>query len=316
MAYTTSAARPRGFGCFNAAVTAVITLACALMTRPAQGATIRDEGGFFSPDAEARVGQMIDAIEREYGKRLVVETYPGIPPAMRGDYSPQRKDEFFTQWVETRGKQSGADFVILVSREPAHIKVRANRAARDSGLFPGEEAQRVSDAMAAAFRDRDYDAGLSRAVQQVRERLAGNLGPEGSASRGGGGTTAPPARAPAPSGGNAPGEAPSGSPAPTGMQCGKIQGWVCLIVGGLIIFGLLRAFMRRRAAGSGGDPRYGRQVGYGGDPGVGQSGYGMGGGAGFGRGILGGLLGGMLGGAAYDHLRGRGSQADASTTEG
>ncbi len=89
-----------------------------------------------------------------------------------------------------------------------------------------------------------------------------------------------------------------------------IAAWLCLIVGVIAIFAIIRGVLNRpnMTGGGGYPPPPGYQGGS--YPGGFTPGYGGGGGGGFGRGLLGGILGGVLGGAGYDWLSGRGRGGD------
>jgi hypothetical protein len=260
---------------------------------------VRDEAGFFSPDAVREANRGIADIRRQFGKDLVIETYAEPPEDVAGRLRQEGRDRVYTDWAQVRAGEAGVNGIyVLITRRPAHIQVAVGSETRRTAFTTADRDQ-LRDLLLQAFREQRFDDGLRQSVDFTRRTLAASLG-EGRAA---GAPVRDGAR-----GGLA------------GLSWGAILLWGALILGGL--WALSRVLRNRAQAGRMGPgqtaPGGGPAPGYGG-PGSGGPGYGGpgsygsgygGGGGGFGRGVLGGLLGGMAGGYLWDRLRGHG-QADA-----
>jgi hypothetical protein len=333
-----------------AALVLALAWSAGVAATPA-AARIVDEGGYFSRDAIDRAESVISQARQRHDRNIVVETYQTPPADLLRRFNPQDRQQFFKAWVDERAKTTTtADVFVLICRDPGRLQVGIGRQAGRIA-FSQQDDERLNQMMAGAIKAGDADRALLEGVQFIAQRFDANAGPERAApgtpgalppgERTGAQSSQPPARSDAPAPSNAPAPAAPGADrrtqSPGGGVCGMgggITGWLCLIIGGLAIFTVIRGFARRRQMGGGGGPGFPMggapgQPGYGqpgyGQPGYGQPGYdpryqqGGAGGGGFGRGmgggLLGGLLGGVLGGAAYDHLRGGGNAAHGATTD-
>jgi uncharacterized protein len=284
-------------------------LAPAFLAAPrVNAASLRDDGNFFSPDAEQRVAQALDEIQQRRGKNVVVETYEAPPASVQTGGDERTRNESYRQWAAQRGQSTGADLVVLVTRSPGHIQVASRQALKQSGAFTAADETAAANAMAPAFRQKNFDQGILDGLAFIDRKLAQATGPERSTGATGGGTqsratgSGSAAYPPPPGGGSSrtPAPVPS-SPSPR-VGCGG-GSMLCLLVAIIGGFLLIRKMMARRSGYGGGTP----PGGYGAPPpppgpyggGYGQGGYGQGGygrGGGFGSGLGGGLLGGLLGG--------------------
>jgi len=285
-------------------------IAVVLAAVAAHAGALRDDAGFFSQDAQTRVTQVLDRIQQRHGKNVVVETYPVPPPSVPAGGDERARDAAYEKWMQERGKELGADVLILVTKSPAHVQLGASQATRSSGAFTTNDIKTTSAALLAQFRQKNFDDGILQAVESIDRRLGQSTGPERdpnapAASRSGAvGSGGPSGQSsqgyPPPPGGrtNAPTPVPSGGLTVCGGGMGSM---VCLLIVIIGAFLLIRGMMSRRsgygAPGGYGQPGYG-QPGYG-QPGYGQPGYPPAGG-GFGRGVGGGLLGGLLGSWLYN----------------
>ena len=282
------------------AATALVTTAGVPAAR---GGAVTDGANFFSPDGEQRAKQALDRIQQRHGKNVVVETYDAPPASVPTGGNEGSRNIAYHDWAQRRGREVGADILILITRNPTHLRVDSNEAAHRSGAFTDADQTAAANAMLPAFRERRYDDGLIQGLDFIDRRLAQSTGPErgsggvptGSSRTGTAGGQSSPGYPPAP--GGSPNRAPApGSPQVIGCGGGSM---FCLIIAVVIGFLILRKVMSRRSGygpgpGGYGQPGYG-QPGYG-QPGYGQPGYGQPTGGGFGGGFGGGLLGGLLGG--------------------
>lgn len=304
----------------NHALIAFVAFAgIVLLVAPPARAQVNDQAGFFSADAVRRADEIIADAQRRSGRKIVVETFPTFPADRRASYSKERERQFYQAWIEERGKATDSDVHVLIVRDPSHLEVGSSSDSR-RGDFTAADHQATSRAMLERFRARQFDQGLLEAVQTIAAKVARSDAARSPVeqSRTGGAAPAPapdvPPHVPPPSG-DAPRTGSGGIPG--GGVCGMgggIGGLLCMVIAALAVITIVRGFARRRAAAAAGG--YGQRGMY--DPRTGQPydpRYGgpapTGGGGGLGGGLMGGILGGVLGGAAYDHLRGRGNEAQA-----
>lgn len=296
--------------CVQFPVSLLLLASAGALAPSARAGTLRDDADFFSPQAETRVKETLDRIQRRHGKNVLIETYPSPPASVPTGGSEQARNRAFSEWMNRRGKETRADVLVLVTKNPSHAQVGSSSAMRSSGAFTADDHRATSALMLPYFKQKNFDEGIVQAVQFIDQRLGRNTGPErnagpaaggaGSSSGASGGQSSRSVPPPAGSSDRAP--SPQGFPT---TSCGGGMGsLLCIGVAIVVGFMVIRGIMSRRSGYGGGyqQPGYGQgpmggygQPGYG-QPGYGQPGYGGYGGGGFGRGVMGGLLGGMLGG--------------------
>lgn len=254
---------------------------------------VNDPAKFFSEQGERQATSIIDDIYRKHhGQEVYVETAQAVPD-----------NQDYAAWADQKTKESRTNGVyILIVRKGGRVHVVADTEA--SRLFTRD----VRNALASRLHDNlakgpaNFDAALLDAVNQVNDTYQ-------RGERQPGGTDAPRTQG-APAGGYVP-NAPSRTSTvrSCGALPGSLMGWVCLIAGVWIVFGLIRGVMRGRGGGYGpGGPGYGGGgPGYGGYGGGGYGGGMMGGGGGWGSSILGGMFGAVAGNWLYNHIGGGGS---------
>ncbi|HEV7300772.1 MAG TPA: TPM domain-containing protein [Tepidisphaeraceae bacterium] len=292
-------------------LTLVVAIVLSLAsTTSAADPRVRDSGRFFSPATVEAVERQLEDLHRQTGRQVIVETYERPPMAIGSSVDMQNTDAraaVFGEFAADRAKQIGADVYVLVNRTPSHLRVFELNELKQAGL-PQAQRERVVQTMLVAFKDKQFDQGLTSGVAMLTGSLAAGP-PAGAATPNAaneGGARGPAAAAPSASRdfepkGSSSGASPEGE---TGNGSGGlgIFGWILLIGGVFIAFRLIRSLFGNRQQntpygqsepmnpqqGPGG--MYGEQGGpYGQQPG------GFGGGGGFGRGMMGGVLGGVLG---------------------
>ncbi|MBA2708878.1 MAG: TPM domain-containing protein, partial [Gemmatimonadaceae bacterium] len=285
-------------------------------------AAVVDEAGFFSPDAVARANQQLAQIRQQHGRDLRIETHRSIPQNLAGQFEPNRKAEFFTQWAYQSAKSAGVNgALVLITREPSYLQVVVGQNTRRLAFTPADR-DRLRDAMLGSFKDKRYDEGLLQGIDIFRQSLASH-GASASATPS---ATPTASAAPAAVGNRAQSEYPGAEPAGTarqrtggGFSIGKLLFWGLLILLGIFIIRRMLGARRTAAQQQANSPMYGQQRPYGQppplDPNHNQPGYGsmggggMGGGGAFGRGLGGGLLGGLFGGWLGSRMFGQGGAA-------
>lgn len=273
-----------------------------LLLGPVRAASIapevRDEAGFFSPDAVRRANEVIQDIERDFKKDLLIETFPTVPADRAEEFkkldSAGRK-KFFSDWAIERARAAKVNGVyIMLVKNPGHLQVEVGQETRKKAFTTAnreeleermlKKLREAAKAPDEAAKKKIHDEALLDAVRYVYNTMkangagskvehpaAGNVGERS--------THLPPANVP-----------PHRPASPAGIGLGGILCWGLLIVGiAWVVIGLIRAF----TGGMGGGGGYG--------PG-GMMGGGMGGGGGFMTGLLGGLFGAAAGSWLYDRF--------------
>lgn len=252
----------------------------ALAAVSASAAEIVDRGEFFTAEAMKSANRTVSELESKYRRQIHIETYAAVPSdkaAAVAKMSKAERDAFYVSWIKDRAKATKAQgLFVLVTKEPAHIHVRADQLLERQG-FTSQSRQHVVEAMAVGFREKKFDEGLSQGLAQIGTEFGKLSGTSATAHS----RTLPPAPMPQQS------PRVRHAPSASGNNYGGIVMIGLLIVGGLILLSVLgRAF-------SGG--------GMGGAPGMG--------GGGFGTGLMGGLLGALAGNWLYNSFSGHHGQA-------
>ncbi|MGB7161044.1 MAG: TPM domain-containing protein, partial [Tepidisphaeraceae bacterium] len=243
-------------------------------------ADVRDNAGFFSEDAVRQANFDLREIKRQYGKDLLVETYPTVPASVQPQLDQQGADAFFQQWARQRGQAAKTDgVVVLITKDPSHLQVTPGDKTK-ARAFTLDDRDRMRDVLVTRFREKNYDQGLLGAVSMFRDTLKVNLGSSGAAAAaversGAAQRSDAPQRNP---GAFEPSRTQETSRRPGG---GGISFWTILIWG-IIILMLVRLIRRlfrgRTQPQQGFDPRRGGVARPGYDPRVDQGRPGFGGG--------------------------------------
>ncbi|MGH7214272.1 MAG: TPM domain-containing protein, partial [Tepidisphaeraceae bacterium] len=244
---------------------------------------VRDDGGFFSPEAVAQANTFIRDLREKFGKDLVVDTVPGIPADMKAQYSHDRRQQFFHDWAGKRAGEQGVDGVyVLISRDPRYAQVRVGSETKQRE-FTEQDGNRLRDELVANLAQGNADLALLDAVRFVDHTMAANTGQK--ASTGIPSTPAPPvargesttpdARAGTQHGAGdaAPGDA-TPAPAPRGSDGWGIITWLFVFAGIFIVFRVIRALFGQRPAHGPGGASHPNQPGAANDPQPGGGGFG------------------------------------------
>ena len=180
--------------------TALAVMSCGFVllisAEPLSAAQIDDQAGFFSAPVKQQAEERLAKLKGQ-GLDVRLESFASLPAdkaARVKDLDRAARERFFADWARERARalRAGGAY-ILMCREPAHLRVGAAGSLQRRG-FSQSDQQQISGVMLAAFREKQYDRGLTEAVAQF-EKLAPRL--LSSAAE------APPARqaAPRPGGG-------------------------------------------------------------------------------------------------------------------
>jgi S1-C subfamily serine protease len=134
---------------------------------------VKDNGNFFSADAVAKANQEVRLIHHNFGRDVLVETYPRVPSGQEEKAkgkTPAERDAFFRDWTLQRARAEDVNgVVILVCREPSYFFVDVTESARS--VIDNDTARKVRETLQTKFRERQFDDGLLTAIRQVRDRL-------------------------------------------------------------------------------------------------------------------------------------------------
>ena len=127
----------------------------------------KDGAKLFGEEAWKKVQPAADRLFKEKKTDLLIETFEAPP---KGDadkvrvMSPAEREKFFREIALERVKAEKVRGVyVLVSQSPSTLYVEQTA---DAGL-PEGTGKKVRDALLAAFKEKKFDEGLTRAVQIV-----------------------------------------------------------------------------------------------------------------------------------------------------
>ena len=188
---------------------------------------VTDGGNFFSADTEKSVNASIADIRSTFNKDVLVETFAEIPESRKAQYSPGKKDEFFSSWVRERADATDLNGVyILICKNPSVLRVSTGTKTRQTH-FTNPNRDEVVALMLSKFKEKKFDEGLSEGVALIKQRMSENV--SGKVGR-------------------------NVAPAPAAKSSGMgMLGTVILIgLGVWLLFGIMRAFSGGGMSGNGG----------------------------------------------------------------
>ncbi len=138
---------------------------------PAGHQQLQDLAGVLSQRARGRLLDRLQAIERQRGSQLAILLVPSTRPEPIEDYSIRVVDDW------RLGRRDVDDGVlVLVAVEDRAMRIEVGRGLE--GAIPDAIAKRIiEERMAPAFRQGDFEAGLSAAIDAIDARLAGEALP-------------------------------------------------------------------------------------------------------------------------------------------
>src|SRR5437016_8860069 len=111
----------------NRAATVMFALiSCLLLAGKAAALEpqVRDDAGFFSPQTVEQANAIIKQIKDDHGKDVMIETFAAIPADLQAQYDPDRKDQFFENWLTSRAKELGVNGVyVLICKDPSRAQL-------------------------------------------------------------------------------------------------------------------------------------------------------------------------------------------------
>jgi hypothetical protein len=258
-------------------------------------ARVKDEAGFFSPDAIKKANEIIREIKNNWEKDLLIETFPKIPAEKEEEYTKLGKEKFFKKWAIDQAKASEVrGLYILICKDPPRFEFEPDDKTKEKA-WKKENTVKLQSILVEKFKaahsaegaekTKLFDQGLIAACEYVRSAFKANLGSKSQLPPAGDGTRKG-------------GAAAGGS---------SIWGWVCpLLLVVLVVWVIIAVIRAISGMGRGG---YG--AGQAGGPGYAGGGGGYGGGGG-GGGFMTGMLGGLFGAAAGSFLYDRFFRGDST----
>jgi uncharacterized protein len=220
-----------------------------------------DRADVLSPEAEARIGNLLEGYEKQTGQQFAVLTVPSLDGDAIEDFSIRVVDKWK---LGKKGKDDG--LLLLVVPKDKRVRIEVGRGL-EGDVTDVASSRIIRNVIGPAFRSGDYAGGIERALNSLM-RAASGKAPEGTEAD----------QEPAP-----------GANAPRGSAW-----WILILLLFAPVLLPLVFALRRRNGGIGG----GRGMFMGGGWGGGGWGGGGFGGGGFGGGGFGGGGGGFGGGGS------------------
>ncbi len=275
-----------------------VALAATLGAGSAQASAIRDSAKMFSGEVVKKAQAQLDHLERTTHIPVVIETIDRLS-GLDSDATKAARTKAIEALAVHRDKAIKDEGIyVLISK---HDRVISSVLIREryADLLPIEKRDAIREAFVEEFKNKNFDGGLTRAVETIERSLQGA------------------------SGVNRAGRAPAGVPAlvqhgGAGRKAeagGSIMFTFLMIVVG--IFGVLLVLrllggLFGRSAGPGMPGQMGMGMGRTGMGGPGYGGGYGGGGGGFMSSLFGGLGGALAGNWLYDQFSGRHSNVSSA----
>src|SRR4051812_40343352 len=102
----------------------------------AADAEVADGGGLFSDEARSEAGDIILAIQSQYGRDVRVETYGEVPEQLKARLERDGQDKFYDDWLNRRAKALGVRGVfVLVTPTPGRVQGGGDQATQRRGVL-------------------------------------------------------------------------------------------------------------------------------------------------------------------------------------
>jgi uncharacterized membrane protein YgcG len=161
--------------------TSVLTVAllAAFIAWPARASAgehqVWDEAHLFKLDTLDQVNATLQQINERFDKDLMVETFASIPDDFKQRYTDQDREKFYDGWAIAEARQLGINgILILITGEPRHLHVVVGYDTRKVAFTLADRDELVSQ-LTAAFRTKQYDAGIVAGAKFVHDRMTKNM---------------------------------------------------------------------------------------------------------------------------------------------
>ena len=88
---------------------------------------IQDHAQLFSLATLREANEIVETIQTNYDKRLVIETFSSVPWTARLTHNfkdPQDRARYFAEWARRNARRAGANGIyVLICKQPAPVEV-------------------------------------------------------------------------------------------------------------------------------------------------------------------------------------------------
>ena len=158
-------------------------------------AAVMDYAGYFSAPAVQKAADNLKAIDRQFKKPVVIETFKTVPGGKAQEVqamSPEAREQFFAKWMRERFRAAGGEGIfVMICQDPRHVEIGVGPDTQKKA-FTAENQKQLRNLLVGKFRDKRFDDGLAAAGDYLRNTLTVNL--TGAAPVPGGVPPAPPPR--------------------------------------------------------------------------------------------------------------------------
>lgn len=143
---------------------------------------IKDEAKLFKPET-IRTAEAAGRDLAKKGVRLVVETYPTVPPGIDDkakDMNAKDRAQAFEEWGLYHIKRYGpAAFQIVITNDPKFLEITTGPAIRKKGFTP-KDREALTRTMIEKLRNKQIDEAIESALAALRKRFDA---PEGASGK-------------------------------------------------------------------------------------------------------------------------------------
>ncbi len=152
-----------------------VALAAMVVATSIQAATIRDSAGMFSPEVVKKLEVQLDRLERATKIPVVIETLDSIPGIEKGASSATKLKKINDFAVKRDEALADEGIYLLISKND-HIFSPVLIRSRYAALLPVHKRDAIRDELLQEFEKRNFDGGLTRAVETIEQSLEGAVG--------------------------------------------------------------------------------------------------------------------------------------------
>ena len=137
---------------------------------PVQAATIRDSAGMFSPEVVKKLETQLDRLERATKIPVVIETIEAIP-GLEAMHRRRAKRKAIDDLAVKRDKQIRDEGIYTLISKNDHVISHVLIRERYADLLPMEKRDAIRNAFVEEFKAKNFDGGLTRAVETIERSL-------------------------------------------------------------------------------------------------------------------------------------------------
>ena len=135
---------------------------------------VKDDGKFFSKEAQDKANKKIREIYEKYKKDVVVETLASLTADQEKLLKEETSTKFFGRMMLTRSRELGLNGVFLLFvKKPQHYQIHVDPDTAKR-MFDASDRKAVGAAIVARFREDEFDKGLLDALDAIEKGLRAN----------------------------------------------------------------------------------------------------------------------------------------------